>query len=374
MHDSLITIAPPGRRLDERLLEAEGGFLWWYLDLVDEHGDGLVLIWSFGLPFLPGYADAARRGCAPVAGARPSLNLSMYRGGELDFYLLREFDRERVRWIPEEDRWRFGATDIRREMGDERVRVRVDLDCAVGGCAERISGAITFDGVRRNASDPESVEAEHSAHDWSPQTGPASARARLRQGARRWEFSGRGYHDRNGGADPLGELGVDVWIWGRAPLPGRELIYYILWGDRDQEPVCVGMTIDEDGATEVIDDLAVRRSGRRRNLGGLTWWEELALSRGGAQWVDVRHQRAVDSGPFYMRYLTEVSTGGPSKVVGIGELCQPDRVDLKRHRPLVRMRVDAAGDENSMWLPLFCGPKEGRLGRLVSTWLSGGRR
>ena len=29
------------------------GFAWWYLDVVDAEGTGLVLIWSFGLPFLP---------------------------------------------------------------------------------------------------------------------------------------------------------------------------------------------------------------------------------------------------------------------------------------------------------------------------------
>ncbi|MFW5968319.1 MAG: hypothetical protein ACOCV2_12410 [Persicimonas sp.] len=375
MGDSLITVVPSGRRLDPSLLEAEGGFLWWYLDLVDEQGDGLVLIWSFGLPFLPGYADAARRGCAPAAGARPSLNLSVYRQRALDFYLLREFDRERVAWHPDRDRWKFGETEIRRELDDDRVQLHVELDCAVTGCAEPITGEIHFEGARRKTSgEEEAAERGRLTHDWSPQSGPASARARLRQGGRGWDLSGRAYHDRNGGSRPLHDLGIDVWIWGRAPLPDRELIYYLLWGDGGRAPVCVGMTVDEDGTTDVIDDLDVVRRGRRRNLGGLTWWEELELSRGNTPWARVRHRTAVDSGPFYMRYLTEVSTSGAPPVVGIGELCEPDRVDLKRHRPLVRMRVDRAGDGNSMWLPLFSGPREGRLGRLVSNWLSGGRR
>ena len=52
----MLSLTSPDTPLDRTLLDVAGGFAWWYLDLVDERGDGLVLIWSFGLPFLPGYA------------------------------------------------------------------------------------------------------------------------------------------------------------------------------------------------------------------------------------------------------------------------------------------------------------------------------
>jgi len=65
----LVRVTSADRPLDRRLLEAPGGFAWWYLDALDARGDGLVVIWSFGLPFLPGYRSASRRGLAPPARA-----------------------------------------------------------------------------------------------------------------------------------------------------------------------------------------------------------------------------------------------------------------------------------------------------------------
>ena len=77
-------------------------------------------------------------------------------------------------------------------------------------------------------------------------------------------------------------------------------------------------------------------------------------------------RQVVDSGPFYMRFITRGSVDGGEEATGIGELIRPDRVDLGRHRPLVRMRVhDVREGDNSMWLPLFTGPKRGRIRRLM---------
>ena len=84
---SPVVATPPGPT-DGRALDVPGGFLWWYVDLVDDHGDGLVLIASFGLPFLPGLLDAARRGAPLAPRERPALSLALYRGGKTSFYVL----------------------------------------------------------------------------------------------------------------------------------------------------------------------------------------------------------------------------------------------------------------------------------------------
>ena len=57
---------------DDRLPEAPGGFCWWYVDLVDERGDGAVLIWGFALPFL-------EPPTALPAAERPFVNLEIGR-------------------------------------------------------------------------------------------------------------------------------------------------------------------------------------------------------------------------------------------------------------------------------------------------------
>ncbi len=366
MNSSLINLSPPDRPLDRALLEARGGFLWWYVDLVDQNGDGLVLIWSFGLPFLPGYASAARRGRARPAGQRPSLNISVYRGGELDFYLLQEYAPEAARWAGDGEVWQFGDSRIEASIEDGRMLLRAQLDCPVRGSAQRLQGHVEVDGVCRRPHITESA-LTNPHHDWTPRLGPARGRAHLAHGDDTFVLSGRAYHDRNGGARPLHELGIDYWLWGRVPIDERELIYYLLWPTDAAEPVVMGLEIDADGHTEVLDDLDVELGAQRRNLGGLDWWEQITLSRAGSTWLQVSHAHVVDSGPFYMRYLTAARGRR-----GVGELVKPDRVDLDHHRPLVRMRVHHVDGRNSMWLPLFCGPRQGRVRRLLRSWLGGG--
>lgn len=374
MDTSLISLSPPDRPLERALLDAAGGFLWWYVDLVDQHGNGVVLIWSYGLPFLPGYASSARRGRPQTPAQRPSLNLSVYRDGALDFYLLQEYDPDQVEWFevdgPDDgNAWRFGQNRIEVSVDDDRLRLDARIDCAVRGSAERLVGEINLDGVRRRPNGCEVDPGEDCHHDWTPRVGPATGSARLSHGDHRWAIDGRAYHDRNGGTVPLHALGIDYWLWGRVPMSDRELIYYLLWADGADAPVAMGLNIDADGTTTIVDDLDVELGGERKNMGGLTWWESIALSHGDGPWLRIHHTDVVDSGPFYMRYLTQVAD-----IRGVGELVKPDRIDLDHHRPLVRMRVHHTGGDNSMWLPLFTGPRQGRVRRLLGSWLGGGRR
>lgn len=365
---SLISISPPDQKLDPALLDTRGGFAWWYADMVDDAGNGLVLIWSWGLPFLPGYASSARRGRAQRPGDRPSLNLATYKRGELDFYLLQEFAPGQAGWAEDGESWRFGDSRLTSRIeGGERV-MRAELNTAVPGTEGRVSGVIEVRGKPRAAFGGETVVEGLPEHDWTPLCVLADGRADLEMAdGSRWSCRGRAYHDRNGGCVPLHDVGIDHWIWGRAPFEEGERIYYLLWPEPEGEPVALGLEIDPEGATRVHEGVEVVRQGGERNLGGLRWWQGLQLRVGGEPWMEVDHKWVVDSGPFYMRYLTRARGPGGGWVTGVGELCEPDRIDLGRHRPLVNMRVHRAQGPNSMWLPLFSGLRRGRARRLIKS-------
>ncbi|MGM0558735.1 MAG: hypothetical protein ACQEVA_20280 [Myxococcota bacterium] len=369
---SLISISPPDQPLHRDLLDAPGGFAWWYADMVDERGNGLVLIWSFGLPFLPGYADSARRGKAQRPGDRPSLNLSTYREGELDFYLLQEFDPADVTWAEDGETWSFGDNRLTSRIEDGKRIMRAELSTDIPGTDGVLEGTIEIAGTPRQPFGGETRIEGLPEHDWTPLTVLADGRAELAfPDGTDWQCEGRAYHDRNGGDVPLHDVGIDHWIWGRAPLEDRELIYYLLWPAPDAAPVALGMEIGTNGETTVHEQLEVDRGSASRNMGGLRWWRDLELCLGGELWLRVTHQWVVDSGPFYMRYLTRASAPDGHTVTGVGELCEPDRIDLGRHRPLVRMRVHHPQGQNSMWLPLFSGPRQGRVSRLLKSFLPG---
>ncbi|HEX2191008.1 MAG TPA: hypothetical protein VHG51_19015, partial [Longimicrobiaceae bacterium] len=254
-----------------------------------------------------------------------------------------------------------------------RCTLDAELDCPLPGTADRLTGSVRIRGVaRRSAGGDEAPDG--AAHLWTPLTGPAEGTATLRVGGREVaRVSGRAYHDRNGGSVPLHALGIERWMWGRFPLRGREVVYYLLWPRGGGAPECLGVTVGVDGSTARVDGLEVELGRERRSYGGLRWPERIVLRARGATWLEVRHRALADVGPFYLRLLSEGTAAGGERGVGWGELCVPDRVDLPAHRPFVRMRVHRVGGANSVWLPLFTGPRERRVGRLLRHALAGRR-
>jgi len=367
----------------ERALESPGGFIWWYVDIADRKGNGAVAIWSFGLPFLPGYAAAARAGSAPPARERPSLNVAVYRDWELDCYLLQEYEPAEIAGDPTGPEWSFGDSDVRVADSERGRSVVAELDCAVPGTDERLTGTVEAEGVAPRRESPgrfsPGASGAETGHRWLPRAVPATGRVDLELGATQtYEFEGRAYHDANSGTTPLHELGIRRWHWGRAPVGDREIVYYALWGDREDdgaEPAEeFALILRDDGTMRRVDSVDLELREPRRNMGGLRWWRSASLASRDPKLPDlqVHHRSAVDSGPFYMRYMTEVEAEGESSV-GMAELIRPDRIDLARHRPFVNMRVHRTSDSNSMWLPLFSGPKRGRLGRWFRHNFGGGR-
>jgi len=361
----LVRLTSPDRPLDRELLHSRGGFAWWYLDAIDARGDGVVAIWSFGLPFLPGYRASSRRGDAPPARERPSLNVAVYRGGREAFYLLQEYPTHDASWTGE--RWRFGESTLESHVRGGRRQARLSLDCPLPGTSDRLEGSITLDGVPRRPI--AAAQPTLDDHDWSPLTGPSHVQASLRVGGRRLlDFEGRGYHDRNGSRTPFDQLGIAHWVWGRVPMPDRELIYYVLWPDGGGAPEALALEIDEHGVTRDVP-VRARLGDERRARYGMPFWEDIALiDPDGRTWLDVRHTALLDDGPFYLRFGTEARRGG-HRAHGTGELVRPGRVDLAPMRPFVKMRVHHTEAPSSRLNPLFVGPRRGRWRRQLGALL-----
>ena len=129
----MIEVADALQQTARECVERAGGFAWWYADIVDDHGNGAVLIWSWGLPFLPGLLDATRQGKAQAAAGWPSLNVAFYRDGKQEYYLLQQFEPTEARWESSDDGaeevWRFGSTVIRRRIAEGGVRLEAAIDC-----------------------------------------------------------------------------------------------------------------------------------------------------------------------------------------------------------------------------------------------------
>jgi len=128
--------------------------------------------------------------------------------------------------------------------------------------------------------------------------------------------------------------------------------------------VALGIERGVDGSEREVE-LEVRMEGKIRGIAGMRSPRRLILTVGGRAWLDVRHTVVSDDGPFYLRLLSEGTAADGETATGWSEVVRPDRIDLARHRALVRMRVHRTSGANSIWLPLFTGTREGRIRRLL---------
>jgi carotenoid 1,2-hydratase len=365
---SAITLTPPGSLLPRELLERQGAFLWWYADLLDLEGNGLVLIWAFGLPFLPGLRRATQRQEDARPSSWPALNLALYKRGRPAFYSLQRLPPASATWS--DDEWTFGQTHIRRQRTDGRVRLEAALDVRLPS-GERAVGSLRLEGPARRAAPSERAPEGLPLHDWSPLLGPAEGEASLSLSGEDFSLQGRAYHDRNGGVVPLWDLDIDRWLWGRVAIPKAELLYYLLWPKAPGEaPTALCLLIDEQGTTRSLP-ARVRVLGERATWTGSRLPKRIELDTAeGVFAVDFRH--TLDNGPFYTRSLIEASLPDGRRGGGFGEGVFPARVDLPLHRPLVKMRVHELEAPSSFWLPLFSGRAQGRCSRLARQLLPRG--
>jgi hypothetical protein len=353
----MISLTEAQTPLNRSLLAAPGGYAWWYMDLLGPEDQGCVLIWSFGLPFLPGRESAFRAGRPRPAAAEPSLNVAVYRRGRAVLYTLCTFAEQDAGWSDEgETVWMGRNRLVTKTVGGERVvEATLDLDLPDG---RALTGSFQARGPQFQTPDGFVGDPRHV---WSPLLTACAGEASFDVGGEAFlRLGGRAYHDRNGCEVPLSGLGLRHWIWGRAAVGSEERIWYLLWPEQGA-PMAWGFEVRPDGSVSGLQDLNVVL--RRPTAGwfGMPAWADIELQTGQERpWLRVAPRRVVDDGFFYLRWIVDVA--GPDGVsgVGFGEAVRPGRVDRAWNRPLVNMAVHRTNGRNSPFLRLFAGAQRAR--------------
>lgn len=356
----MIAIDDGARPLPRTVLDPAGGFAWWYVDHLGADGAAVVLIPSFGLPFLPGHGGAARAGRAPPASAAPSLAVSVVHRDRPAFYLLQRYAPSQASWS--EGELRLGNSRFFSERKGDRHVFHAEIDCSVPHTTERLCGVLHLEGPAHRLA----TTTPASPHRWTPLTA-GTATVDLTVGDRTLASGpGRAYHDRNGSDVPLHALGIREWVWSRNAFPDGELVTYTLWPESGGAPEIHAYWLRRDGRFDVVADGVVTG---RRSLGrfGMPWWRRMAFEKGGRERFTLDTRAVVDDGPFYLRLHTEARRADGAVGPGVAEVVRPGRVDLAPLRPLVRMAVHDTAGPNSPWLPLFSGTLDDRWARLLAT-------
>ncbi len=193
-----------------------------------------------------------------------------------------------------------------------------------------------------------------------------SGTAELRAGNFHFRLSGRAYHDRNAGTVPMHALGIGRWWWGRISFPTRDFIWYRLQPEDGGPMREMTLRVSTDGR---IDELGspIELGPPVSGLFGLASPATVRFPDEHGHPVVVALQSLVDDGPFYHRHVVRGIWQG-AVGHGFAELVVPEQIDQDLHRPFVRMRVHHHAGPNSLFLPLFTGPRSGRWGRMPTWW------
>jgi hypothetical protein len=369
----LLHLGPPNQAFDVGYLDEPGGYAWWYADLIDDEGRVAVMILSFGLPFLPGYRKTSEQE-PEMARPRdwPSVNLAIYENGRPSFYALSQVSAAESDWDLSADTWRFGKTSMRREKVGRGFSLKAELALPEPG-AGSVKGTLEINGIARAPEGAGGTGHGLHPHVWAPQTGPAQGTLVLKRGDKTiFSMKGRAYQDQNAGSSPLWRLGMDSWIWARFPHPDHEEIFYLVWGEGEDEPGMVWVKIDENGKTHLVEGGKIKLGPMKSTYAGMRHpqWIHIEPKAAGASAVKLDIEDPIDVGPFYLRFQTTRHLANGQKIPGVGETCVPENIDRDWQRFFVNMRVHQQEEPNSMWLPLFSGPRKNRFRRLLKSWVS----
>lgn len=372
-----------------KTLKSPGAFTWWYVDLSNDHGEALVLVWSLGLPFLAGSR------ALPSPSQRPSLHLATYQGGRSDLYLLKELPAEEVR-ISNTDgsgTWSQSQFTVRTQAGAlPMIELEAQVELPVAHCSHPLRLDLSLSG-------PGIVLPEATAeadHIWSPRTLMAQGRATLSHGGETRCIEGSAYFDGNCATTPLHQQGMESWRWGRASFEDRAVVYYETTpslhsgGTEETEPARRGHPLhrlerqkkpDQSSGMVMLQkrdgsflstEVPLEFSRSQRGHFGLSTTRRVQFRLDGDEY-DLHLRDLVDDGPFYQRFCIDADCRTASSArlrgSGIAEYVVPSRVDRPWQRPFVRMKTDQATRKNSPFLPLFTGPERGRSERLARALL-----
>jgi len=269
---------------------AAGGYAWWYVDALDEHGRfGLAIIGFLGSVFSPYYARARRRGHADPLNYC-ALNIGLY------------LPRRRYWTMTERPSSRVHRSDTQLAIGPSAMLwggdgLRIDFDEITAPLPARVRGTVRVH--PHFAFDRDIALETTGTHRWRPIAPRAHVEVDLQSPPLRWR--GTGYFDSNAGSAPL-EQAFFSWQWMRAHLA------------RDVTMITYDSLPRSDRATSL--DIRIERDRfelgekprLRTGLASTAWGLPRAVATETGTQASI--VRALESGPFYARSLLGVTLGG----------------------------------------------------------------
>lgn len=275
-----------------------------------------------GSVFSPAYFRARRDRLAVDPAQHCGFNVAVHGpgGSSWAFSEYRGDDVERT-----EDRLRLGRNEIVRT--DDAVTITIDERTTPWGRPLRGRMVVRPSAwhSRRFALDTE------GRHQWWPVAPRATAEVILERPA--LSFTGHGYHDSNGGREPL-ERTIAAWHWSRTTDATTTALCYDVTA-RDGTSRELSLLCSDDG--KLVDD---GRVGSTRSLGRTRWGLDRTtrLPTGASATL----LRPLVDAPFYARSLLAVTRDEP-RAIAVHEVVDLDRFMRRSTQWMLPFRTRGVG-------------------------------
>lgn len=352
-------------------------FSWWYIDALNEQGDGCVCIFSQGLPFLPASSTPKSE--------RYAVNVVIYKEGKEAFYLLQEFPKSEVHFetseshplsIVRKEVWRIGGHTFHRHIQNGTVDCTVELCSSTHNSIAQAVGAHSVTGNIQVSgpllSGMNTAGQVDSSHQWIPLTTQCTAKVLLEIERESMSFSGRAYHDSNISTQALDELSIGYWWWARASFEEYTWVVYLVEPTEsfvsDERSVWMVASVSPRGKWKQHEVQSVTVHTKKQSLYGLSMparWE-IYLESGVS--LQIEKVAWLDDSPFYQRVQVRMTYEGKTGL-GFMEHVVPTKLNIPWQQPFIRMKTHFQNTPGSFFSPLFTGPSNTRWSRQLAQCL-----
>ncbi|MEI8032794.1 MAG: carotenoid 1,2-hydratase [Chlorobiaceae bacterium] len=346
-----------------------GAYEWWYFDAEDpSSGLSFVLIWFSGFPFSPYYTDHYERwrsngantdSSAPLPSDYSSFSFQLYENGIETI----NFIKEGRNGLFESSRSQIGVRFEKNSFTHDALRdeYRLEVDFTFPARQKEVKAEIVFASKRRISFEKKDGNncGEVPLHQWLLSVPKADVTGKIRiRDTRSGELQqipvkATGYHDHNLGMRPMQEY-VSRWYWGRAFSGPFDLIYYVIFF-RNNRYKPLTLLLLHDNTTDshrVLDSVSFSEKSYSRGLFAPLHSRELGLHAEDVS-LCIRHDRVLDSGPFYLRFSSAISLNVDNRtfdgIRGISEFLNPNRLQSAFLRLFTRSRVWRDGEPSVMY-------------------------
>lgn len=325
-------------RNNTKILSNEpNAYEWWYADFIDK-ASGLsgVIIFYNGNLFSPAYIQSQRKSEGNFPENFPAISISIYKNNKPCFYSFLEFTKEEASYNENSNVVTYCIADNCMVFNSENRSLSIKLSQELAS-SDTIDLDLLFvpssDFAEPNLNTP-SVK-NNSNHSWKCIIPSATVKGRIRVNSSAYIIErANGYHDHNAGLEPLHHFFRD-WYWGRVHLlqSKETLIFYSY--SIDKELRTNGWIIDNNGAFSSLGEASYKSF--RKNLFGLNRATKIGL----ANRFEIDLQSIVDKGPFYERYLCDVTDLEEplNNTSGIAEYIYPKNIYKSWVHRLVNLRL-----------------------------------